>query len=77
MLVTVTSPLPPVSLPDAGDGAGPAVASVPQAVQEYEAGRVFASGGHHHGVRHLVSAGSLGTLATHTQSDTSDVSTHL
>ena len=54
-------------LPDAGDGAGPAVAGVPEAVEEDEAGGVLASRGHNYWVWHLLSAGSLRTLPAHTQ----------
>ena len=62
-------------LPDAGDGAGPAMAGVAQAVEEYEAGCVLPSGGHHYGFRHVAREGGLRTLPAHAlQSSHSTVS---
>ena len=65
-------------VPDIGDGGGPAVAGVPESVEEDDGGGVLAAGGHDHGVRHGVEQGrggggaggglvaGLGALPAHT-----------
>ena len=41
------------------------MAGVAQAVEEYEAGCVLPSGGHHYGFRHVAREGGLRTLPAH------------